>query len=467
MNASLGQIPVQFKRSGTRKNTELSLIASRMLANNYKTQNAEHSISILMLESYLSDICRIISEGGCITETLYSQISAMKNILNDCMILSNISLEFYRQVETALSFIAKIYEYSCTDLIKDLAHLLMKIVSMIKNYGYLSSTLTVPIRGNKNISINEILAELKIRISRVTPRIINVNFKQIWRKILSPIREFEKVSLGFLKFYCEVDPVIHNVTFEDPVAAMYRYTRNPGHIVQTVRKTVAFLESELISIRNAREIHEIMQDYPPEVIGCVDKTMSGYVIWDLIRYSLDYYRIYGLFHYNIDIFQKDLILDTHDMISQSIFNSSTSLMSVDSNHKCHSPTKKKSFNRISTAANFKSKKVPELKLNGLLNTCKAPENKKKSLEKKTKDLSFDDHSNDYDNYISEKFQEFLMEKIKKSSEKNQISLRENRNDLIIEFEEYMENLDHKSITKLWDEANFNQETSKLSSRTSI
>lgn len=166
-----------FRRSGTRKSSEMSMIASRMIENNYKTQNTEHSISILMLKTYLSDICRTISLENCITEALYIQVPSMTNILNDCMNLSNISLEFYRQVERALSFIVKIYEYSCSSLLPDLVQLLIKILDMISSYDYLSITLTVPIKSNKCKSINEVLAELKVRMNRVTPRVINVRNK--------------------------------------------------------------------------------------------------------------------------------------------------------------------------------------------------------------------------------------------------------------------------------------------------
>ncbi|OMJ78041.1 hypothetical protein SteCoe_22242 [Stentor coeruleus] len=453
-----------FRRSGTRKSSEMSIIASRMLANNYKIQNTEHSISILMLETHLSDICKTVSLENCITEALYIQVPAMTNILNDCMNLSNISLEFYRQVERALSFIVKIYEYSCSSLLPDLVQLLVKIVDMIHSYDYLSNTLTVPIKSNKYKSNNEILAELKVRINRVTPRVIN-----IWRKILSPIKEFERVCYGFIRFYFEVDPLLKGMAFEDPVAAMYRYARNPGHVVQTIRKTLSFLESESISLKNAREVHEIVHQYPPEVIGCVDKTMSGYVIWDLIRCSLDYYQVYGLHHYNVDIFQKDLILDDHTLLAQdsSLLATSSKILPTPSTQSIKKSPSRNKPPRITVSSNLNTKKVPTLNLSPFLSPPKFENIKRKNPPIKNKDLSFEDHTSDYETYISEKFQEFLLEKMKNKSEKVQIDLLEKRSELLLEFNEYIATLDHDKISELWEQNNYSQETSRLYSRLSL
>lgn len=258
------------------------------------------------------------------------------------------------------------------------------------------------------------------------------------------------------------------MAFEDPVAAMYRYARNPGHVVQTIRKTLNFLESESISLKNAREVHEILLQYPPEVIGCVDKTMSGYLIWDLIRYSLDYYQVYGLYHYNVDIFQKDLIFDEHALLAQdnSFFVTSSKILPTPSTQSIKKSPSRNKPPRLSSSK-LNTRKIPSLNLSPFLSPPKFDNTKRRNPPIKTKDLSFEDHTNDYETYISEKFQEFLLEKMKNKSEKEQIDLLEKRSELLLEFNEYIATLDHDKISELWEQNNYSQETSRLYSRLSL
>lgn len=98
----------------------------------------------------------------------------MRNILNDCLALSNISLEFYSQVEAALNLTCKIYEYSCSELSGQLVNLLGTVFEMIDKYKYSAHTVSLHLRDPHGKNIDECLVQLKIRINRVTPRVVNV-----------------------------------------------------------------------------------------------------------------------------------------------------------------------------------------------------------------------------------------------------------------------------------------------------
>lgn len=163
-------------RSFKRKNTELSVLSNKTQYTTFHGNSQDQSISLLMLESYLSDICKSISQHKSITEHSYLQVGPIRNILNDCRALSNVNKDFFNQVDTALNLLSKIYEYSCTSMIKDLVALLGTICQMISNKQHFSSDFSIPIHNHSGVSLDQCLVDLKIRINRLTPRVINVIF---------------------------------------------------------------------------------------------------------------------------------------------------------------------------------------------------------------------------------------------------------------------------------------------------
>ena len=298
----------------------------------------------------------------------------------------------------------------------------------------------------------------------------------MWRRIATQIKELESVCFGFLKFYAEVDSLIPNINFEEPIIAMFNYTRNPGHVVQVIRKTVVYLEGEMIPLKVAREINEIMQKVSPEVVGSIDKTMSGYLIWDLIRYSLDYYRNYGMHHYSIDIFQKELLVDERDinLMMNSRGGNQSERISAD--------------NCIGEAAGFRGKKKVKSigsrhsSYNGNIEkrTKKITDNNKsmvyrehspiKTLVRKKKNQSHTvkamKSENDYELYIAERFREFLVEKLKNEKIHKSSDLSKRKAELLIEFNNFMKHIDQEKITELWENENFTAETLRATSRKS-
>lgn len=250
--------------------------------------------------------------------------------------------------------------------------------------------------------------------------------------------EIGTVCFGILKFYSEVDPVIKKLSLEDPKGAMDSYCKNPGHVVQVLRKTFVYLNGEMISLRIIREVNEIMQKISPEVVSCIDKTMSGFVIWDLIRSSIDYYRAYGFYHYRIDIFDKNLVIDETYTNAKDIFKHSVKAVPINA------------IGEISMV--YKINTLSQQKIDKKL-VCK--ENLK--ISKKSKDPDIES----YEGYVAERFKEFLMEKIKSCSDSEQNYLKEKKNEILEEFNQYMEVMDSEKIRILWEEKNLALEASKF------
>ena len=257
------------------------------------------------------------------------------------------------------------------------------------------------------------------------------------------------------------------MNFEDPIAGMHKYTRNPGHVVQIVRKTIVFLQGEMISLRVVREINEIMQKISPEIVSCIDKTMSGFIMWDLIRHSLDFYRLYGLYHYNLDIFEKDLVIDDHeaslnlsDMQCRSLKNIPVSMIGEMASIR---NSRYEKHERNSDCYYTKRKNRAKDRNNEEISPIKNYDYKKKKSNHIVKDLSIENLSDSdcYETFITEKFREFLVEKLKNGKQRSK-SLKEKKNELLKEFNNFIKDIDNEKISKLWEEENFTTENSKSS-----
>lgn len=160
--------PQQLRRSST----ELRLKASRSQI--FSKSSLSHSISIKMLEAYFQEILSSIHLTNKIPESTSSQLPTIRNILNDCMALSHISLEFYCQVDACLNLITKTFLFCDPTSPQELTALITKICGMIDSRSYIPKNISIPFRGPNGSSIDEFQSDLRMRIDRITPRVINV-----------------------------------------------------------------------------------------------------------------------------------------------------------------------------------------------------------------------------------------------------------------------------------------------------
>ena len=258
--------------------------------------------------------------------------------------------------------------------------------------------------------------------------------------------------------------------FEDPITAMYVYSRNPGHVVQVVRKTVSFLQGEIISIRVVREVNELIRKVSPEIVSCIDKTMAGYVIWDLIRYAIEYYRVYGLYHYNVDIYDSEIILDDHKatLKSNELFKKSITTLPCRYIGEIAKVYKTQNIKKALLIRH----ETNDVRINKNYSKIQSPikqlESKKGRKEDHfVKSLTIEDEPvKDYEKYVDEKFREFLIEKIK-DKKIDQQSLEQQKSELIQEFNNFIAKKDNEKISQLWNEDNFCQETISVCSKFSL
>lgn len=233
-----------------------------------------------------------------------------------------------------------------------------------------------------------------------------------------------------MKFFADIDPVIQKPGFEDPVVAMVKYTRNPGHVVQVVRKIQFYLDNELVSLRTVKDVYNMIVKTPPEVIMCVDKTLTGFVLWDFIRAALEYYRAYELFHYKIDIFDKRLITDkeTENSTSRSLKDFTNSKLEIGSVLKATKLLKRTRTANFSTSQDFL---------------------KTENSTKKPNLLT-------YEHYLSQKFTKFLITKLKDSPKKLL-----NKSEVLNEFEYLIFQIEKETISQLWDPSNLKKVSQSL------
>lgn len=168
-------LPSSSPQTLRRSSTELSLKADRSQL--FSKPSTSHSISIKMLESYFQEISSSIQLTNRIPESTSSQLPTIRNILNDCMALSHISLEFYCQVDACLNLINKSFLFCEAASPQELTTLVKKICGMIDSHGYISKNISIPFRGPNGSSIDEFQSSLKVRIDRITPRVINVKLR--------------------------------------------------------------------------------------------------------------------------------------------------------------------------------------------------------------------------------------------------------------------------------------------------
>ena len=127
-----------------------------------------------------------------------------------------------------------------------------------------------------------------------------------------PQREAAVVSCCFLLLYCEVDPTIKisptsRIPVDKAVTAMKKYISNPGHVVIIIRKTKEFIDKEMISVETVRRIHDLLTKTTAEQVKTVEKTLTGFAIYELIVFSVMYYQGYAKKHYNVDILDKNFL----------------------------------------------------------------------------------------------------------------------------------------------------------------
>jgi len=209
---------------------------------------------------------------------------------------------------SALKEIQQIYTTQDTSLYSTLAKKLVQVAGLLEENNYTSEVDRVTTLPSEDIGevvgLGNIKSELNLRITRVTARILN-----IWKKILSPQREAAVISCSFLLLYCEVDGSLKilptaRIPADKAVNSMKNYLNNPGYVVTIIRKTKEYIENEQISVETIRRINDLIGKITVEQVKNMDKTLTGFAIYELVLYAVRYYQEYAKDNYKIDIFEE-------------------------------------------------------------------------------------------------------------------------------------------------------------------
>ena len=219
----------------------------------------------------------------------------MKEVLRDCLtVVSNLSLEIYVLMSSALKDINHVQLTADTRIFNALLNKLMKIAVLIEDNKY-RSTKEPAFKGfadEDKEEATEPWLDLDIKLKRVTARVLN-----IWKKIVSPQKEGGIICCCFLLLYCEVDRTIkvsHSIRIKNDKAVnlMKEYSGNPGYVITVMRRTREYIEKDMISPGVIRRINEALSKITPESVKAVDKTFTGLVIYEMLVSAVKFYQFY-------------------------------------------------------------------------------------------------------------------------------------------------------------------------------
>lgn len=298
---------LNLDRLHTEASQSSSKCASPVSTHRAHKESANKAISLVIIEKYFSDICQNIANKNYIEKSLLAKAGTMQDVLKDCLTaVPDISLQFYVLMASALKEIQEIYTTQDSSLYSTLAKKLVQVAGLLEENNYTSDVDRVTTMPNEEITevvgLANIRSELNVRIARVTARILD-----LWKKILSPQREAAVISCSFILLYCEVDGSLKilptaRIPADKAVNSMKLYLNNPGYVVTVIRKTKEYIENEQISVETVRRINDLLEKVTVEQVKNMDKTLTGFAIYELILYAVKYYQAYAKDNYKIDIF---------------------------------------------------------------------------------------------------------------------------------------------------------------------
>ena len=303
-------INLTSERNST-QTTELSLSEKLQSTSSIRDQILKRPISLIILSKYFTDLCLSLSSKGFIDQALLKKVETMKEVLKDCLsAIPDMKLEAYVLMSSSLKEIQSIRDSKdskAQDSLSSLTSKLGNIALMIEENRLRNRVDRSPAADDEELVSDEpedLGKELEVRVSRVSARVLN-----IWKKIVCPQKEAEVICYCFLLFYNEIDrnikvPPEIKSNFDKPTDVMRNYLSNPGYVVTILRHTKDYIDKELISVPVIRRIFGFLEKVTIERVRQTDKTLTGFVLYELIFYAAMYYSFYYKKKYGLDLFDK-------------------------------------------------------------------------------------------------------------------------------------------------------------------
>ena len=315
----------------------------------------EHSkrcpISLAVLQKYFSDICSSLNQKNSVSIQLLSKLKTMKDVLKDCYnSIPDLSLDIYLQMASAFQDLDQIQSQQSPTPVPVLINKCLQIALLIETESFRSksdpaSKISVKLEEPEPTLNLEI--ELDSRVAKVTVRVLN-----LWKKIVTITKESGVICCCFLLLYCEIDRTIRvspyfKVKFDRAINLVKDYCSNPGYVVTVVRKTRNYIERGLISQEIFNRIHRSLLKIEGREVRNMDKTMTGFILYELVLYALRYYNYYNKIKNDIELpdgkispFKSQDSINHDSSFSGLHFESfptNFSLLSATSPFKSHSP----------------------------------------------------------------------------------------------------------------------------------
>lgn len=267
-------------------------------------------ISLAILEKYFSDICQSISAKGHIDPSLLIKAESMHEVLKDCLTaIHNLSLDIYLLMASSLKDIQHIRTSEDQRFQVLLSNKLLQIAAMIEDNNYRSDNEKIVLQEEVKeefTSVKDLARELNVRVSRVTARILN-----LWKRIVSVQKEGGVICSCFLLLYCEIDKTIGisplvRLRADKAVNVMRNYSANPGYVVTILRKTQEYIDKEMVSAESMKRIHDCLGKISAESVRNIDKTLTGFIIYELTLFAVRYYEALMKERYEISVFSQEI-----------------------------------------------------------------------------------------------------------------------------------------------------------------
>ncbi|CAG9310572.1 unnamed protein product [Blepharisma stoltei] len=263
----------------------------------------EKPISLVILEKYFSDVCKSIASTTEINENLLRKARQMRVVLDDCLeAIPDLSLNFYSLMESSINDIQKIAISNDKADYRALANKLLQLASDLDENNIISSAEPASPRKQpeevpQSENLAEIAVELKQKINRITPRVIN-----IWQKILNPGNNIiDSICTSFLLLFSEVDKTISlpssKARDSSAVNSMQKYAKNPGMVVQTTRQIFYFIENEMISCKIIKKIKQMLDKFTVDDVKATDRTLTAFILYEFLRTAIRFYEAFATAHY--------------------------------------------------------------------------------------------------------------------------------------------------------------------------
>ncbi|CAG9317951.1 unnamed protein product [Blepharisma stoltei] len=237
--------------------------------------------SLIILEKYLSDVCTSIANSKKITNEISMKAYSMIDVLNDCyQLIPDMSIEFYSLMSEILH---DIIERPNREHYTIIVNKISEAACIIQNNQFIDNQRFATRISLKNLkSEDRLISDLTEKMGKITPRMVN-----LWRRLVAHDETIEALSYAFMIIFAGVDKNIETLSSGKILSSrvkenVVKLTANPGHVVQTTRKTFEYIKNHAFSQVNIKKAREILDKINVDQVRKCDLTCTALALYEFL-----------------------------------------------------------------------------------------------------------------------------------------------------------------------------------------